>query len=284
MTTDLAMIETAVAVPMMTEMEARSCLEIIARNVEQTRTLVLDFKEREGWRALGYQSWRECAAKEIGQSFATVYRELKAAEVDRNISHVEKTPLPTTQALQLARLEAPAAQAEVLTEVKERKGDEPVTAADLKDAVDERLGVAPTLAPSRHAPSREFADDFDESTVNQDGPAETEVGICGLCGEPLTPEHTCDEQPADNSPAPRPAAPSAWGAPAPSARSDWKPAREPVSGPVMPRRGGMWVDADPDSVVNFADSQLSIEEVREVITKLATVVMEKTARLARAAG
>src|SRR5205807_1142448 len=49
----------------MTRDEARQCVERINHHLDEARALLLDLYEREGWRALGYASWRECVAGEF---------------------------------------------------------------------------------------------------------------------------------------------------------------------------------------------------------------------------
>ncbi len=77
------------------------------------RALLLELYEREGWRALSYDSWRACAVAEFAQSQTALYRQLTAARVDRTISHNGKTgvPLPVLHALELAPLEPPEQRA-----------------------------------------------------------------------------------------------------------------------------------------------------------------------------
>lgn len=55
-------------------------------HINQARKLILDFKERGGWKVLGYKSWRQCVMEEFEQSSATVYRQLDAALVELELS------------------------------------------------------------------------------------------------------------------------------------------------------------------------------------------------------
>jgi hypothetical protein len=72
----------------LTQAEARSLVERIRSHINDARALVLELYENEGWVALGYDSWRECVVAEFDQSQAHLYRLLKAAEVERNISPI----------------------------------------------------------------------------------------------------------------------------------------------------------------------------------------------------
>jgi len=78
---------------MMTEEEARKRVISINSGMNNVRFLLLDFYEREGWRALGYESWRECVTAEFGQSKTHLYRQLEAAQIESRILQAEVTSL-----------------------------------------------------------------------------------------------------------------------------------------------------------------------------------------------
>ena len=61
MTAQLAAPSAASGPIMMGEQEARACVARIKAGLDDIRTAGLELEEREGWRALGYDSWRECA-------------------------------------------------------------------------------------------------------------------------------------------------------------------------------------------------------------------------------
>lgn len=65
--------------------EARECVDKINSNMTNIRSLILDLYEREGWSALGYQSWRECVTAEFKQGENYLYKQLEAARAERNI-------------------------------------------------------------------------------------------------------------------------------------------------------------------------------------------------------
>jgi hypothetical protein len=66
------------------ESEARSLVERIRSHINDARLLVLELYEKEGWKALGYTSWRECVVAEFEQSKSTLYRTLDAALIEKN--------------------------------------------------------------------------------------------------------------------------------------------------------------------------------------------------------
>jgi len=68
---------------MMTPREARKRVATINSSMNNIRALLLDFHEREGWKALGYESWRACAAAEFHQSERYLHRQLEAAQAEK---------------------------------------------------------------------------------------------------------------------------------------------------------------------------------------------------------
>jgi hypothetical protein len=65
--------------------EARTAADAIKRGMNNLRAQLLVFYEREGWRALGYESWRACVETEFGQSQRHLYRQLEAAQIEQRI-------------------------------------------------------------------------------------------------------------------------------------------------------------------------------------------------------
>lgn len=68
-------------VTIMSEAEARETVEQIREGVVRIRQLLLDLHDREGWRALGYASWKDCIAGEFTFSISYAYRLLSAERV-----------------------------------------------------------------------------------------------------------------------------------------------------------------------------------------------------------
>lgn len=68
--------------------EFNANMQTAERAVDICRRALLDLYEREGWRSLGYQSWRACAMAELSLSQAQVYRYLGAAQAEQDIAPV----------------------------------------------------------------------------------------------------------------------------------------------------------------------------------------------------
>lgn len=155
---------------LMGEAEARSCVRAINRSLEHARDLLLDLYEREGWRALSYRSWRDCVKAEFGQNQATLYRQLQAAQIERDISQFAKPtsaldvkwsriPIPDSHLRPLAVLDTPEERREVWAEAVATAPDGHVTERHIRLVVTRHQaseGVAPTAeltAERRTAPA-----------------------------------------------------------------------------------------------------------------------------------
>jgi hypothetical protein len=101
----------------LTEGEARKIIDRIHQHIGDVRYELLRLYDGEGWKALGYKSWRGCVEAEFGQKQNYLYKLLNAAEVERNICTIvqKSEPLPETHARVLAEL-TPEQQREVYAE------------------------------------------------------------------------------------------------------------------------------------------------------------------------
>lgn len=100
-----------VATTPFTEAEARHLVNKINAGISAVGEMLLELYEREGWRALGYSSWRECVMAELDFQQSRVYQLLDFAQITRTLSNSTiggKIPLPQTerQARPLTRLPA----------------------------------------------------------------------------------------------------------------------------------------------------------------------------------
>lgn len=149
----------------MSEHEARSAVNNIKGNLESAGKLALDLRRREGWRALGYDSWQECAEAEFGGSINRIYKLMAAEEVrsfildDRTNATNESIPEFTIRPLTSLRDE-PELIPQAWEVAKEQSNGKP-TQADVRRAIDvvlERNGLAiPKREPLEG--QRSFIDD-----------------------------------------------------------------------------------------------------------------------------
>jgi len=138
--------KTAVPNDRLTPDQARSLVERIRSHITDARALVLELHEKEGWKALGYDSWRECVVAEFEQSQSYLYRLLDAAQVEKNISPIGEKPIPESVLRPLTRLE-PEQQREAYKEAS-AKGERP-TAKQVKEVVQK---LFPTPNGTKYTP------------------------------------------------------------------------------------------------------------------------------------
>jgi len=128
--------------------EARACVTAINDHLTGARAKLLDLYEREGWRALGYDSWRSCVETEFGQTQTRLYHQLDAALVERNLMQgaqetkdsrsletiAPEQHLPTDTIRPLARL-APEQQRPAWDAARELAGGATPTAKQTQNVV-----------------------------------------------------------------------------------------------------------------------------------------------------
>jgi hypothetical protein len=132
----------------MTKAEARACVKRIRDGIDDVRRQVLDLHEREGWRSLGYDSWRQCVTAEFPTTARRLYQELSAARVERNLNHGSQAqpPIPERQLRELGKLE-PEDQPEAWAEAVETAPDGVMTARHVAAVVAKRLEPEPEEEP-----------------------------------------------------------------------------------------------------------------------------------------
>ena len=138
-------------------------------HIEQAGQWLIEFRDREGWKALGYTSWCACIAQEFATTHggrSQIFRLIQNAEVIENltekgqkqvVSPTESTKgsprsgtsprVPTTQTQHLAKLPASAQRATFERAVALGHGT--ATEATVKQAVEEALEAA---TPVREIP------------------------------------------------------------------------------------------------------------------------------------
>ncbi|MBE7473108.1 MAG: hypothetical protein DPW09_31970 [Anaerolineae bacterium] len=146
---------TLTVVEEMTETEARLLVEEIKQDISAVGAKLLELHERQGWRALGYSSWRECVTAEFEFGQSHVYRLLDFARIERNLSPIGENgyPLPAGESVArpLATLEDPDLQRQVWQQAVDTAPEGRVTARHVQTIVDEVRGNArPTRVRCRY--------------------------------------------------------------------------------------------------------------------------------------
>jgi hypothetical protein len=121
----------------MTAEEARICIDNINTNLRNTRALLLDLYERQGWKALGYESWRACVTGEFKEKQTYLYYQLAAARAEKNLSTIVETPIGTIREAHLRPLASlpPDQQREAYQKALETAPEGKITAKHMEFAV-----------------------------------------------------------------------------------------------------------------------------------------------------
>jgi len=118
--------QVAAVVVMMTPQEAEEVCGRIDRNMVEARNLLLELHDREGWKALGFASWRECVVARFAQHQSYLYRQLQAGQLEQELDLPIGT-LPESHARALVKVPAEK-RAEVLEAVSPN-GEKPTAKA-----------------------------------------------------------------------------------------------------------------------------------------------------------
>jgi len=139
--------------------EARYVCDQIKYNERSNRQLLLVLWEGEGWRALGYKSWRECVAEEFQQSQRHCYQLLAAAQVGRNLCAIAQNPddIPESHLRPLAKLE-PELQVQAYQEALAEVGENRRLTGDKVKKVVNRYLASKLSAANGEAPGRKALD------------------------------------------------------------------------------------------------------------------------------
>ena len=121
---------TATTLRPMSRAEAMQTCKAIVSHIDSARKLILDLHDRQGWRALGYDSWRECVTKEFDASKSNLYRQLEAAKIERDIE-IPIGSEPVSHLAPLAKI-PPAERAEAWQEAVNSAPNGEVTAAHVE--------------------------------------------------------------------------------------------------------------------------------------------------------
>lgn len=148
---ELTLFDQPAVLPSMTTEQAREHVRQIKLDLQNVRNLLLELYEQEGWRALGYDAWRECVITEFNFTQSHVYELLAAAKVDRNISDLSETAIPLTHLTPIAQSKLqPEEQREVMRQAIETAPNGKVTAAHVERTVQTYKQEA------RQAPPRKY--------------------------------------------------------------------------------------------------------------------------------
>jgi hypothetical protein len=189
-------VETAVAVPLMTEAEARVKLKLALDGIDDGFALLLEVHAREGWRALGYPSMAACLQAEYGKGRTQAFDVTTALRISTALSVWADTTVlvPPKHARELRRLPDEASIVEVHAEVVERTGGAPTTAA-YRAAVEQRLAPESAVgSPQLAVPSASRGSGAEGAVVDEDEDTGSIADISVSMAELIEAEQLADEQ------------------------------------------------------------------------------------------
>lgn len=137
---DVAEEEITARHPVMTEAEARQCIEAIKGYVVSIRALLLELEERQGWKALGYSSMTACLVGEFpGESKTKLIRALEAGRIERH----QQVPIGTYLESQLRPLFKFSSEQwkPILAKAHQLAGEQRLTASHVTQAATEFQSV-----------------------------------------------------------------------------------------------------------------------------------------------
>lgn len=125
----------------MTLDEARETDRLIKRHINTTRYLLLDMRDRQGWKALGYESFKDYGEKELGYQENYIHKLVNAAEISLQIGFDQGCTMVHPKERQLRPLtQVPEEDRKAIWEEATRKAEEEhakLTAQRVEDAVRE---------------------------------------------------------------------------------------------------------------------------------------------------
>jgi hypothetical protein len=145
-----------IALPQLTKPQAMKICEQIRAGLGSVSDLLVELHEGEGWKTLGYGSWKECCEKEFQHSAWWANRQLRVAEVRRALPppqakkskaceiHTVLQPNPPKDSHLIELEKVPENQRlAVLAWAEEKADGKPLTAAMIRQAAKDCLKAEP---------------------------------------------------------------------------------------------------------------------------------------------
>jgi protein gp37 len=134
------------ALGLLSREEAEGIIGEIGAHVGRTRALLYRFHQGQGWKALGYPSWKACYESRFGLEQTHIFRELKAAEIEQALA--EDSPMgewgviPERHLRPLARFKTPDEWRALWSRAHEAANGSGITGALVQRVVEEWLEQA----------------------------------------------------------------------------------------------------------------------------------------------
>lgn len=136
---DAAVAAVEVLAPVMSEAEARQCIEAIKEYAVSLRRLLVELEDRRGWEALGHTSMTACMLAEFKNSKPVLVRELKVGRLEKHHLQVPIGTYRESQLRPLSKLSSPQQYQPAMTKAHQLAGDNRLTANHVDLAVAELI-------------------------------------------------------------------------------------------------------------------------------------------------
>lgn len=124
---------------------ARQLVKQIKQSIGGISDSLWRLKNQEGWKTLGYDSWRECVTKEFNFSQSRAYELLESAEISRQISDAsEKSAELTSRQTRALSVVEPEKRKEVWEAAKAKTGTDNPPAAAIEEVINDLPPEPPT--------------------------------------------------------------------------------------------------------------------------------------------
>lgn len=122
---------------LMTETEARQCIEAIKYHAVSLRRHLVELEQRRGWEALGYSSITACLVAEFQNSKPVLVRELKVGRIEKHHLQVPIGTYRESQLRPLSKLSSPQQYQAVMARAHQLASERKLTANHVNLAVTE---------------------------------------------------------------------------------------------------------------------------------------------------
>lgn len=148
----------------MNKVEASQCADLIRSCADRMVSLLIEFHDRDGWSALGYESFSECVASEFSMSRTHAHRLIRFGEIKAIIDQsaqptgCAKIPQTLSEAAVRETKSLPPAKAAKVIRKAAAKNNGVATASSVKEMMDQR----PAFGSNKRHISGDLDDAFDK--------------------------------------------------------------------------------------------------------------------------
>ena len=142
----------------MSQAEARQCIEAIKEYAVSLRRLLVELEDRRGWSVLGYSSMTACMVAEFNNSKPVLVRELKVGRIEKYHLQVPIGTYLESQLRPLSKLSSAQQYQPTVVKAHQLAGEGRLSAAHVRQAVNETL--SPLRKVKQTLPSKYLRNDL----------------------------------------------------------------------------------------------------------------------------